>query len=88
MIKEFKTSMEFTDLLDENYAVGFEDFRMDAIESFPGVDFDSIKLRTTAKSSLLQMSSKNVNIEDDASTPHPTKDGPKSRGDAPNGLSQ
>ena len=72
VIKEFKTSKEFTDLLDENYAVGFEDFHMDAIESFPGVDFDSIKLRTVAESSLLQMSLEDVNIEDDASTPHPT----------------
>ena len=53
MIKEFKTSKEFIDLLDQNYAAGFEDFCMDAIESFPRVDFDSIKLYTVAESSLL-----------------------------------
>ena len=65
VIKEFKTPKEFTDLLDENYAVGFKDFHMDAYESFPRVDFDSIKLCTVAKSSLLQTSSEDVNIEDD-----------------------
>ena len=54
--------------------MGFEDFCIDAVEAFPGVDFDSIKLFTVAKSSLLQTSSEDVNIEDDAFTPHPTKD--------------
>ena len=88
MIKEFKTSKEFTDLLDENYAVGFEDFHMNTIESFPGVDFDSIKFRTVAESSLLQTSLKDLNIKDDASTSHPVKDGSKSGGNAPSGLSQ
>ena len=29
-IKEFKASSKFTNLLDRNYAAGFEDFRMDA----------------------------------------------------------
>ena len=53
VIREFKMSKEFTALLDENYATSFEDFRMDTIESYPGVDFDSIKLHTTAESSLL-----------------------------------
>ena len=28
---EFKASKQYTDLLDDNYAVGFEDFRMDAM---------------------------------------------------------
>ena len=65
VIKEFKMSKEFTDLLDENYAAGFENFHMDTHQSFPGVDFDSIKLRTAAESSLLQTSSKDINIEDD-----------------------
>lgn len=46
-------SKEFADLLDENYVASFEDFRMDAIESFPEADFDSIKLCTTTESSLL-----------------------------------
>lgn len=87
MIKEFKTSNEFTDLLDENYAVGFDDFHMDTLESFPKVDFNSIKLSTIVESSLPQTSSDDVNIKDDASIPHLAKDGPKSGGDAPSGLS-
>ena len=41
---EFKLSKVYTDVLDRNYAAGFEDFRMDAIENFPEVDFSSIKL--------------------------------------------
>ena len=39
VIKEFKSSKAYTDLLDTNYAAGFEDFRMDAMEHFPEVDF-------------------------------------------------
>lgn len=70
-----------------NYVVGFKDFRMDALELFLGVDFDSIKLHTVAESSLLQMSSGDINIEDDASTLLPAKDGSKFGGDAPSGLS-
>ena len=88
VIKEFKTSSEFTDLLDKNNVASFENFRMDTIESFPGVDFDSIKFRTVAESSLLQTSLKDLNIKDDASTSHPVKDGSKSGGNAPSGLSQ
>ena len=67
-VKEFKASDKFTDLLDKNYAVGFEDFRLDAVERFHEVDFSSIKLNISAASSLLQMSSKDVNIKDDATT--------------------
>ena len=66
-IREFKASSKFTNLLDRNYAAGFEDFRMDVIEHFPGVDFSLIKLRVAAKSSLLQMSFEDINVEDDAS---------------------
>lgn len=80
-------SKEFADLLDENYVASFEDFRMDAIESFPEADFDSIKLCTTTESSLLQTNLEDVNIKDDASTPHPAKDGPKFGGNALSGLS-
>ena len=43
-VAEFKSSKSYTDILDCNYAAGFEDFRMDAIENFPEVDFSSIKL--------------------------------------------
>ena len=68
-IAEFKASKAFTDLLDRNYAAGFEDFKMDAVKNFPEVDFSSIKLKlSAATSSLLQTSSEDVNIEDDAST--------------------
>ena len=42
-VAEFKASKEYTDLLDANYAAGFEDFRMDAMERFPGLDFSLIK---------------------------------------------
>ena len=56
--------------------------------------FVSFKIPTAIKSSLLLMSSENVNVVDDAST-EPTqdatdasKDDPKSGGDAPSGLSQ
>ena len=56
-------------VLDENYAAGFEDFRLDAVEHFPNTDFSVIKLNLgAATSSLLQTSSEDVNIEDDAST--------------------
>ena len=67
-IEEFRTSSKFIDLLDRNYAVGFEDFCMDVMEHFPGVDFSSIKLSIGAASSLLQTSSEDMNIEDDATT--------------------
>ena len=72
-VAEFKVSKQYTDLLDTNYAVGFEDFRMDTVENFPDIDFSSIKLNLggAPTSSLLQTSSKDVNIEDDATTqPH------------------
>ena len=68
-VAEFQTSKQFTDLLDKNYAAGFEDFRLDTAENFPNLDFSAIKLNLgAATSSLLQTSSKGVNIEDDAST--------------------
>ena len=65
---EFKASKKYTDLLDANYAVGFKDFHMDTEERFPEVNFSSIKLNICAASSLLQTSSEDVNIEDDATT--------------------
>ncbi|KAK9991016.1 hypothetical protein SO802_026001 [Lithocarpus litseifolius] len=84
-IREFKASSEFTDLLDRNYATSFEDFHMDTLEHFPGVDFSPIKPHVAAKSSLLQTSSEDINIEDDAST-QLAKDDLKSRDIAPSGL--
>ena len=72
---EFKASKQYTDLLDTNYAVGFEDFRTDAMENFPEVDFSSIKLNlAAATSSFLQTSSEDVNVEDNATTQPPQDD--------------
>ena len=68
VVVEFRASKQFTDLLDTNYMTGFEDFYMDAMENFLEVDFSSIKLNLGAASSLLQTSSEDVNIEDDATT--------------------
>ena len=69
-VVEFRASKQ--DLLYTNYAAGFEDFRMDAI--FPKVNFSSIKLNLGATtSSLLQTSSEDINIENDATT-QPTQD--------------
>ena len=80
-VVEFKASEQYTDLLEANYAAGFEDFCMDAEECFPEVDFSSIKLNISAASSLLQTSFEDVNINDNATT-HPTQDDPTS-GDNP-----
>ncbi|XP_075634358.1 uncharacterized protein LOC142606879 [Castanea sativa] len=75
-VEEFKASKQLTDLLDANYAAGFEDFRMEAKEKFPEVDFSPIVLQLGgAVSSFLQTSSEDVNIEDDAST-KPAQDDP------------
>ena len=68
-VAEFQASKQFTDLLNKNYAAGFEDFRLDAAENFPNLDFSAIKFNlSAATSSLLQTSSEDVNIEDNAST--------------------
>ena len=57
-VAEFQASKQFTDLLDKNCAAGFEDFRLDAVENFPNLDFSAIKLNLgAATSSLLQTSS-------------------------------
>ena len=75
-VTEFKASKQYTDLLDTNFAAGFEDFRMDAMENFPKVDFSSNKLNlAAATSSLFQTSSEDVNVDDDATT-QPLQDDP------------
>ena len=80
-VAEFQASKQFTNLLDKNYAAGFEDFTLDAAENFPNLDFNAIKLNLgAATSSLLQTSSEDINIEDDASTLPPPVD---SKDDAP-----
>ena len=68
-VVDFRVAKKFNDLLDTNYTVSLENFRMDAIENFPEVDFSSIKLnRAVATSSLIQTSSEDINVEDDATT--------------------
>ena len=75
VVAEFQASKQFTDLLDKNYAAGFEDFRVDTAENFSNLDFNAIKLNLgAATSSLLQTSLEDVNIEDDASTLPPPVD--------------
>ena len=87
-------SNDFTTCLDRYYAAGYEDFCADAKVTYLEMDIDSFKIPTTIESSLLSMSSKDVNIVDDAPTElakdatTANKDDPKSGGDAPNGLSQ
>ena len=57
-VAEFQASKQFTDLLDKNYVAGFVDFKLDATENFPNLDFSAIKLNLgAATSSLLQTSS-------------------------------
>ena len=74
-VAEFQVSKQFTDLLDKNYAAGFKDFRLDVAENFPNLDFSAIKLNLGAATrSLLQTSSEDVNIKDDASTLPPPAD--------------
>ena len=59
-------SNEFKIRLDHHYAVGYEDFHSDAKEAYLEMDFDSFKISTTIESSLLPMSSEDVNVVDDA----------------------
>ena len=75
-IAAFKKSDEYKNRLDSHYATGYEDFRVDAKETYPDLDFDSFKLPLTNESSLLQTSSEDVNIMDDANT-EVTQDDPK-----------
>ena len=67
-ISAFKKSDEYKNCLDSHYAAGYEDFRADAKEAYPNLDFNSFKLPLVAKSSLLHTSSEDVNIMDDANT--------------------
>ena len=84
-IVAFKKSDEHKKALDNHYAAGYEDFRADAKETYPELDFDSFKLPFATKSSLLQTSSEDVNILDDANN-EVTQDNSKSGGNASNGL--
>ena len=75
-IAAFKKSDEYKNRLDNHYAAGYEDFRANAKEAYPDLDFNSFKLPLATESSLLQTSSEDVNIMDDANT-EVTKDDPK-----------
>ena len=77
---------EYKNSLDNHYAAGYEDFCVDANDVFPNLDFDSFKIPLATESSLLQTSSEDVNVMDDASN-EVTQDDPKSGGSAPSGLS-
>ena len=93
-VKDFKSSSAYNRLLDKTYAVGFEDFRLDAREAFLGVDFDSIKLPMAGKSSILPSTFKDNDIDDDATTSNKPKDdaqpmdAAQPKDDAPTGSSQ
>ena len=75
-IAAIKKSDEYKNRLDSHYAAGYEDFSADAKEAYPDLDFNSFKLPLATESSLLQTSSEDVNIMDDANT-KVTQDDPK-----------
>ena len=52
-IVSFKKSDEYKSHLDSYYAAGYEDFHVDAKETFPDLDFDSFKLPLATESSML-----------------------------------
>ena len=68
VIATFMRSDEFKNWLDHHYALGYEDFRSDAKEAYPDINFDFFKIPITTESSLLLASSEDVNMVDDAST--------------------
>ena len=86
-IASFKKSNEHKSRLNSHYAAGYEDFHADAKETFPDLDFDSFKLPLATESSMLQTSSEDINVIDDASNEVIQGD-PKSGGNAPNGSSK
>ena len=86
-IVSFKKSNVYKSRLDSHYAAGYEDFRADAKETFPDLDFDSFKLPLATESSMLQTSFEDINVMDDASNEVIQGD-PKSGGNAPNGSSK
>ena len=66
-VAAFKKSDEYKNRLDSHYAAGYKDFRADAKEAFPDLDFDSLKIPLATESSLLPTSSEDINVVDDAS---------------------
>jgi len=86
-VAAFKKSDKYKNRLDNHYTAGYEDFRADAKEAFPELNFDTFKIPLAIESSLLATSSEDVNVVDDANN-EVTQDDPKSGGNAPNGLSK
>ena len=84
-VAAFKKSDEHKKALDSHYAADYEDFRADAKETYPKLDFDSFKLPLATESSLLQTSSEDVNILDDTNN-KVIQDSSKSKGNASSGL--
>ena len=93
-IAAFKKSTKYKNRLDSHYVAGYEDFRADAKDTLPNLDFDSFKLPFATESSFLQTSYEGVNIMENANnevTQGDPKSGgsdPKSGGIAPSGLSK
>ena len=83
----FKKSDEFKNRLDSHYAASYEDFRANAKEAFPELNFDTFKIPHTTESSLLVTSFEDVNMVDDANN-EVTQDDPKSRGTPTNSASE
>ena len=86
-VSSFKKSDEYKSRLNSHYAAGYEDFHAEAKETYPDLDFDSFKLPLATESSMLQTSSEDINVIDDASNEVIQGD-PKSGGNAPNGSSK
>ena len=91
-VAAFKKYDGYKNRLDSHYAAGYKDFRADAKEAIPDLDFDSLKIPLATESSILPTSSEDVNVVDDATnkvTQDATavnKDVPKSGGDAAKGI--
>ena len=75
-ISAFKKSDEYKNHLDSHYAAGYEDFRVDAKDAFPDLNFDTFKIPLATESSLLATGSEDINVEDDANN-EVTQDDPK-----------
>ena len=67
-IATFKRLDEFKNRLDNHYAVDYENFGVDAQETYPDMDFDSFKIPLAIESSLLSTSSEDINMVDNATT--------------------
>ena len=83
-VATFKKFEVYKNRLDSHYAASYKNFHADAKEAFLDLDFDSFKILLTTESSLLPMSSEDVNVVNDANN-EVTQDNPKSGG---SGLSK